>query len=215
MPIIAVDFQVDPVASGLLASHAHPGGNVTGLFLDLPQVTGKWLQLITETVTRVRRIVVMWDITTGAYQIEALSRAARQHSIDLDILKLKEARDFEDLQSLMLKRRPPALVQFTSPVISLLGRQVAQFTRINRIPAISPYPSFPEAGGLMSYGPDLAHLYRRLGPLVDRILKGSKPADIAAERPSKFELVINIGTARALDIRIPQPIRLAADRVIE
>ena len=156
-----------------------------------------------------------WDTSTGAYQIDALTRLAREHAIDLEVLKLKAATDFEDLQALMLKQRPQALIQFTSPVISLLSVQVARFTLVNRIPAISPYPGFPEAGGLMSYGPDLRHLYQRLGPLIDRILRGAKPAEIPAERPSKFELVINMATARALDVKVPRSIRLAADRVIE
>jgi putative ABC transport system substrate-binding protein len=215
IPIVAIDFQVDPIASGLLASYARPGGNVTGLFLDLPQTTGKWLRLVTETVRNARRIAVLWDVTTGAYQMDALTRVARERSIRLDVLKLNAATDIEDLQSRMLQQHSEALIQFTSPVISQLGVQVARFTLVNRIPAISPYPGFPEAGGLMSYGPDLRHLYQRLGPLIDRVLKGTKPAEIAAERPSKFELVVNLATARALHLNVPQSIRLSADRIIE
>ena len=104
---------------------------------------------------------------------------------------------------------------FSAKTLSVLAGQVARFTLANRIPAISPYPAFPEAGGLMSYGPDLRHLYQRLGPLVDRIVRGVQPAQIPAERPSKFELVVNMTAARAMDIRIPRSIRSSADRLIE
>jgi putative ABC transport system substrate-binding protein len=215
IPIVAIDFQVDPVASGLIASYARPGGNVTGLFLDLPQATAKWLQLVVESARDARRVAVLWDVTTGTYQLDAMTRAARERGVRLDILELKAAADFEVAQAAMLKDRPDALVQFTSPTISLLTAPVARFTLAQRIPAISPYPSFPAAGGLMSYGPDLRHLYQRLGPLIDRILKGARPAAIPAERPSKFELVINLATARALQLTIPASVRLSADRIIE
>ena len=215
IPIVAGDMQVDPIASGLAASFARPGGNITGLFLDAPGIAGKWLQALTEIVPGMKSAVVLWGVDTGPWQLDALKAPARKLSVTLDVVELRDAAELEALLGAALKKRPQALIQLSAPIIQQSQPRVAKFTQDNRLPAISMYTAFPERGGLMSYGPDLAVFFRRAGALIDKILKGAKPADIALEQPSTFEMVINTKTAKALGLNIPQTILLQATRVIE
>ena len=214
-PIVAVALEVDPVASGFAASFPRPGGNITGLFLDAPGIAGKWLQMLTEIVPGMKSAAVLWSVATGQWQHEALKAAARKLSITLDVVELRDPAELEALLGAALKKRPQALMQLAAPIILQLQARVAKFTQDNRLPAISMFTAFPEAGGLMSYGPDLPVFFRRAGALVDKILKGAKPADIALEQPSTFEMVVNTKTAKALGLKIPQTILLQATRVIE
>ena len=215
IPIVAIDLETDPVASGLVASYARPGGNITGLFLDFDGLMGKWLELLTEAVPGIRRAAVLWDATTPQFQLNALAAAAKTRSMELDVVKFKQLAEIEDVLTAALKKRPEALVQLSSPAVNSASAGIAKFTQANRLPAISMFIAFPEAGGLMSYGPNLPIFFRRIWPLVDKILKGAKPADIPLERPTVLEMVVNLKAARALGIKIPQSILLRADRVIE
>ena len=215
IPIVATDLESDPIASGLAASYAKPGGNITGLFLDFPDVMGKWLELLAETVLGVRSAAVLWDTTTPQFQLHALAAAAKARSMELEVVKFQQSAEIEAVLTAALKKRPQALIQLPSSVVRLVSDRVAKFTQANRLPAISMFIEFPEAGGLMSYGPSLPIFFRRLGPLVDKILKGAKAGDIPLERPISLELVVNTKTAKAFGIKIPQSILLRADRVIE
>ena len=215
IPIVAIDLETDPVASGLVASYAKPGGNITGLFLDFDGLMGKWLELLREAVPALRRAAVLWDATTPQFQLSALAAAAKARSMELEVVKFKQLAEIEAILTAALKKRPEALIQLSSPVVSSASASIAKFTQANRLPAISMFIAFPEAGGLMSYGPNRPIFWRRIWPLVDKILKGAKPGDIALERPTIFEMVVNMKTAKALGLKIPQSIRLRADRVIE
>jgi putative ABC transport system substrate-binding protein len=214
-PIIVTDLQTDPVASGLARSFARPGGNVTGLFLDLPGLTGKWLELIREVVPSAHRVAVLWDSTTGDDQLRAIQAAAQGYRMKLQILELRATSDYDRILMLALKERPEALVQLSSPLIQQAGNRVAAFALKNRLPAISMFRTFADAGGLMAYGPDLVVFFRRAAIYVDRILKGSTPADLPIERPTRYELVINSRTAKTLSLRLPPSLLLRADAVIE
>ena len=213
--MVAIDLQSDPVASGLVGSYAKPGGNITGLFFDFPGMMGKWLELLRETLPGIRRAAVLWDTSTPQTQLDALVAGAKTLSMELEVVKFQQAADIEAVLIAALKQRPQALIQFPSPVLFQATPRVAKFTQANRLPAISEYPEFTEAGGLMSYGPSLPVFFRRIGPLVNKILKGAKPADLPLERPTIFEMVVNMKTAKALGLKIPQSIRARADRVIE
>ena len=215
IPIVASDLETDPVASGLVASYAKPGGNITGLFLDFDGLMGKWLELLTDTVPGIRRAAVLWDTSTPEFQLNALAAAAKARSMELEVVRFKQASEIDDVLTAALKKRPQALIQLSSPVVNFESARIAKFTQANRLPAISMFIAFPEAGGLMSYGPSLTIFFRRLGPLVDKILKGAKAGDIPLERPVSLELVVNAITAKAFGIKIPQSILLRADRVIE
>ncbi len=215
IPIVAADLQVDPIASGFAASFPRPGGNITGLFFDASGITGKWLQMLTEIMPRMKSAAVLWSVTSGQWQLEALKAAAGKLSITLDVVELRDPAELEALLGAALKKRPHAMIQLSSPIIQQLQPRIAKFAQDNRLPAISMYTAFPEGGGLMSYGPDLPVFFRRAGAHIDKILKGAKPADIALEQPSTFEMVVNMKTVKALGLKIPQTILLQATRVIE
>jgi putative ABC transport system substrate-binding protein len=193
IPIVATDLESDPVEGGYVASFARPGGNVTGLFLDLPELTGKWLQLVREVSPQA---------------------AAKAATIELRILEVRRPAEYGDALLAAMSGRAQALVQLSSPLIRQASRQVAEFTVKNRLLAISMFREFPEGGGLMAYGPDLLFL-RRAAVYVDKILKGAKPGDLAVEQPTKYELVVNLQTAKVLGLAIPQPLLLRADQVIQ
>lgn len=215
IPIIANDLESDPVASGYVASLAQPGGNLTGLFLDAPTLCGKWLQQIIEIVPNVKKIAVLWDTTTGAYQLDAMKAAAKAHSIDILVMEFRDSVGLERELDLGLKQGPQVIFQLGSPLIRQAGPRVAEILSSRHIPGISQFRSFPDGGGLMSYGPDLTYLYRRLGPYVFRILHGARPADLPIERPTRFELVVNVKAAKALGVTVPVSLLSSADEVIE
>ena len=215
VPIVAFDLESDPVASGFVRSIAAPGGNITGLFLDAPSLTGKWLQLIREAVPEARRIAVLWDANTGEYQLRALKSVAKVLSVELQVLEFRDGAGMERALVAGLKERPQALIQLGSPLINQLGKRTADMLATHRVPSISPFRYFPDNGGVMSYGPVLGTWYRRMGGYVASILKGAKPADMPVEQPAHFEFVINLKAATAMGIKIPDGLLLRADEVIE
>jgi putative ABC transport system substrate-binding protein len=215
IPVVGSDLEGDPVASGFVASFARPGGNLTGLFLDLPDLTGKWLQLVREVAPAARRVAVLWDATTGRDQVQALTGAAQAAAIELQILEVRRPAEYKGVLTMAMRTRPHALIQLSSPLIRQASQGLADFTVQHRLPAVSMFKEFPAGGGLMAYGPDLLHFLRRAAVFVDKILKGAKPADLPIEQPTKYELVINLKTAKALGLTIPQSLLLRADQVIE
>jgi putative ABC transport system substrate-binding protein len=215
LPIVANDLESDPVASGYAVSLSHPGGNLTGVFLDAPSLCGKWLQQISDIVPNVKKIGVLWDRTTGTYQLDAIKAAAQAKSIDVVVMEFNDGAGLESALDLGLKQEPHAVIQLGSPLIRQGGPRIAEILSARRLPGISQFRSFPDGGGLLSYGPDLAHLYRRIGPLVGKILHGARPGDLPIERPTKFELVVNLKAAKALDVTMPTSLLIAADDVIE
>ena len=215
VPLVANDLESDPVASGYVASLARPGGNLTGLFLDAPTLCAKWLQQIGDVVPRMTRIAVLWDETTGIYQLDAIKAAARARSVELVLLQFHDGAGLEAALESGVKQGPQAVIQLGSPLIRQGAPRIAQVLNERRIPAISQFRSFPDGGGLLSYGPDLAHLYRRLSFQVSKILRGARPADLPIERPTKFELVINLKAAKALGVTVPSSLLATADEVIE
>ena len=150
-----VDLEIDPVASGFAASFARPGGNITGLFFDAPGIVAKWLQALAEILPGMKNAAVLWSPASGQWQLESLKAAARALSITLEVLELRDPAELEALLAAALKKRPQALIQLSSPIISQFQGRVAEFTQQHRLPAISMYTACPERGGLMSYGPDL------------------------------------------------------------
>jgi putative tryptophan/tyrosine transport system substrate-binding protein len=215
IPIVALDLETDPVASGLVRSLGRPGGNVTGLFLDQPALAGKWLELLTEVLPGRRRMVALWDVATGAPQLAAARTAAERFGVELRVL------EFSTRDELVVKLRgapdggTQALVMLTSPIVSVNSKLIAAWTLQNRMPAISPFRAFAESGGLLSYGPDLVAFRRISAAYVDRILKGANVAELPVQQPTLFQLVVNQTTARALGVTVPQSVLLRADEVIQ
>ncbi len=215
IPIVGVDLEGDPVESGFIASFARPGGNVTGLFMDQPGLTGKLLELLREVAPEARQIAVLWDSTTGPYQVRAIKAAAQSLAIEVQVLEFRSPAELEVVLRKATRERPRALIGLSTPLINSISKYVAEFSARNRLPVISMLRRSTEDGGLISYGPDVPHFYRRLATYVDKILKGAKPADLPVEQPTMFELVINLKTAKALGLTIPQSVLVRADQVIQ
>lgn len=216
IPVVALDLESDPVQAGFARSFAHPGGNITGCFLDQPGLTGKWLDLIGEAVPGSRRIAVLRDPTTGTWQLAAIKAVAEKLRIEIQILELRNPGELSTVLDALTKATPRALVQLSSPIFDQpLAKQIADFTLTHHLAGISMFKRFAESGGLMSYGPNQAEYYKRLSVYVDKILKGAKPADLPIEQPTKFDLIINFKTARALGLTLPQSLVTRADQVIQ
>jgi len=215
IPIVATDLETDPVAGGLVANLARPGGNITGLFLDQPALTGKWLQLLGEVVPGMQHVAVLWDATTGPYQLAAIKAAAQAMSVELQIVEFRDAAALEDALGAALTKRPQALVQLSSPVINSQSKATAAFASMHRLPGISAFRKFPESGGLMSYGPNLPVFFRQQARYVAKILGGAKPGDLPVELPSHFEFVVNLKAATAIGAKVPQSTLMMADDVID
>ncbi len=215
LPIVAQDLETDPVAGGLATSLGKPGGNLTGLFLNHADLAGKWLQMVKEIVPGARRIAVLRDTSTGPYQIAAITAAAKTMGVSLQILEFRDAAGIQSALNAGLKEKPEALVQLGSPLINQSGKAIAEFLATHRLPAISPFRTFTDNGGLLSYGPNLPIVYRGLAVYISKILKGAKPGDLPIEQPTHFELVVNLKAAKAIGIKIPPAILVRADEVIE
>jgi ABC-type uncharacterized transport system substrate-binding protein len=215
VPLVVDNLEDDPVAGGYAAGIGRPGGNLTGLFLNLPDLTAKWLQLIREVMPGTRRVAVLWDTTTSSSQLHVVKTAAQAAMVELRVLEIRRPTDYASVLQTAMKERSQALIQLSSPLIRQASSLVAEFTLRNRLPAISMFRLFAESGGLMAYGPDLPAFFGRSASYVDKILKGAKPGDLPIEHPTKFELVINLKTAKALGLTIPPSLLQRADQVIE
>ena len=216
IPIVGVDLESDPVAKGWAATLARPGGNFTGFVLDIPEMSGKQLQFLKEVKPNLSRVAVLGDPRVNELQFRATEVAARSGGLMLQSLPVKSVDGMLGAIAEAARQRTGALVVLTSPLVfNNLGR-VADAAVKHRLPAICLFaPAFADAGGLIAYGPDLPDLFRRAAGYVVRILRGAKPGDLPVQRPEKFQLVVNLKTARALKLTVPQSLVLRADRVIE
>ena len=215
IPIVFV-HAVDPVRTGLVTSLARPGGNVTGVTSLNADLGAKRLELITEIVPGVRRVAVLVspvDPETPS-MIAALRSAARARRVYLDLVEIRDPARLGAAVSDITKVGAGALLVLGSPPLFPLSASLVELTTKHRLPAVSAWRAFAEAGGLASYGTSLGEMSQRAAGLVDRIIRGAKPAELPVEQPTKFELVVNLKTAKALGIKIPQSILLRADEVI-
>ena len=207
----------DPVESGLVTSLAHPGGNITGVYSQYEELTPKRLELLKEALPGLMRVAILWNgASPGEIAVFKSARAAAT-AMGLQIVSLEVRRrdDLDGAFSAAAAARVGALMTLRNPLFVRLRTQLVGLANRRRIPAIYDEREFVEAGGLMAYGANLADLYRRTAIYVDKILKGAKPADLPVEQPTKFELVVNLKTAKAMGITIRQSVLLRADEVIE
>ena len=207
----------DPVATGLVASLARPGGNVTGLSILAPELGGKRLQLLKEAVPKVSRVAILWNAANPypALVLRETEAAARTLGVQLQSLEVRGPDDFGRAFEAATKGRAGALITVEDPLTTSHRIPIADFAAKRRLPTMHGVREFVDAGGLMSYGTNLADLYRRAATYVDKILKGAKPADLPVEQPTKFELVLNMKTAKALALTFPPSILIRADQVIQ
>jgi putative ABC transport system substrate-binding protein len=215
IPIVGVDLESDPVASGLVKSVARPGGNFTGFFLDIPELGGKQIELLVEAVPRVSRVAVLWDAAIGTVQFQATETAPRPAGVTLQSLPVRRVEDINAAFEQAAREQAQGLVVLSSPLIFTQRSHIADAALNARLPSINLFNSFPKVGGLMAYGPYFPSLFTQAAGYVARILGGANPAELPIQRPTKFELVINLKTAKALGLKIPETLLVRADEVIE
>jgi putative ABC transport system substrate-binding protein len=218
IPIVMMGVGGDPVVAGLVDSLARPGGNVTGLTLLTRELGGKRLELLKEAVPKLARVAVLYDPANPAVVVEVkevLPVAARALRLTLQPWEARSADEFERVFAALNKQRPDGLYVPASPAISANEKRIADFALESRLPSMHQRRSAVDAGGLMYYGADEAESYRRVAYFVDRILKGAKPGDLPVEQPTKFELVINLNTAKQIGLTIPPEVLVRANRLIK
>jgi putative tryptophan/tyrosine transport system substrate-binding protein len=214
---IVMTTAIDPVGAGLVASLARPGGNLTGLSVLAPELSGKRLELLKEVVPGMTRVAVLWNAANPANAAawEETQAAAGALGLLLDSQAVQGPQDFEGVFARTAQARPEALLVLVDNLIAMHRPHIVAFVTQQHLPSMFAERESVVAGGLLSYGPSIPDLYRRAATYVDKILKGAKPADLPVEQPLKFELVLNLKTAQALGLTIPPLVRFRADEVIQ
>jgi putative ABC transport system substrate-binding protein len=216
IPIVFLGIS-DPVKTGLVASLARPGGNLTGLTNIHTELSGKRLELLKETIPKLSRVAVLWDPrgTGSALSWKETQLAARELGLKVHSMEVRNVNDFENAFKEAIKARSGALAVTGTPLLGAHRKRIADLAVSARLPSLFTTNESVDVGGLMSYGPNTTELYRRAAVYVDKILHGTKPADLPVEQPTKFELVINLRTAKQIGLTIPQSVLYRADKVIK
>lgn len=217
IPIVMGGPGGDAVATGMIASLARPGGNITGLSDDASALSAKRMQILKEAVPKAKRISILWNADDQAMTLRyrEIDKAARVLQVTVQALGVREPNDFATAFDAMTRERPDALFLVADALTVLNRKRVIDFSDLHRIPAMYETGPFVQAGGLMSYGPSPADSFRVVARFLDRILKGAKPADLPVEQPTRYYLAINLKTAKALGLTMPQSLLVRADEVIE
>ncbi len=214
--VMAATGLGDPVELGLVRSFARPGGNITGLVLRTNELPGKRFELLKETLPRLTRVALLWNRNPlSPTLVKEHEAAARALGIQLQLVEVGGPDDFKGAFQAATRRGAQGLIMIQGPLYFVHARQIATLALESRLPTISGETSYAPAGGLMNYGPNIPNSWQRAATYVDKILKGAKPGDLPVEQPTKFELVINLRTAKALGLTIPRSVLLRADEVIE
>jgi ABC-type uncharacterized transport system substrate-binding protein len=213
IPIVAISDDI--LGSGVIASLSRPGGNTTGLTILSPELSAKRLEVLRDIIPGLSRVTALWDPTTGASQVTMTTSAALSLNLKLQVLEVRRREDVAGAVRAARNSQADALNVFSSPFLASLHREIIAFAAEYRLPAIYQWKEHVEAGGLVSYGPNLAAIWRQSAIIVAKVLKGVKPADLPVEQPTKFELVMNLRTAKSLDLTIPPSVLLRADEVVE
>lgn len=214
VPIVTINFEEDPIVAGYAQSIAHPGGNVTGIFLDFPDFSGKWIELLREFLPQLSRIALIWDANTGRVQVDAVMKTVAALNIRCDLLEVKRRSDYIGAFAIAKDRGAEAGIIASSPLVTASAKQLSDLSLHHRLPAITMFSEFPRTGGLISYGPNLQQGNKQVGVLVGKVLAGAAPANLPIERPSMFELIVNARAAEALGLTIPALVQARADEVI-
>jgi putative tryptophan/tyrosine transport system substrate-binding protein len=217
IPIVMAGAGSDPVKAGYVESLARPGGNVTGITNLVGELGGKRLELLKEAVSKVTRVAVLYEpaIPSSVLELKEVQTAARALGLTVQPWEIRVADGYERVFAALSKERSDGLYVSPGPLMSNNQKRIVDFALKNRLPSVYIRREFVDAGGLMSYGADLADSYRRVATYVDKILKGAKPADLPIEQPTKFELIINLKTAKQLGLTIPPHVLARADKVIK
>jgi len=215
VPIVMVSSH--PVGTGLVASLARPGGNITGMAILSPELSSKRLELLKELVPALAQVAVLYDpaFPAAALDLAATQRAAQVLGVTLQVVAVHAPEEFEPAFASMMRERAEAVILLATPAFTAHRAQLVALAARHRLPAMYYWRDFVDEGGLIAYGPHLPDVFRRVASYVDKILKGARPSDLPVEQPTKFELIINLKTAKALGITIPPPLLFLADEVIQ
>jgi putative tryptophan/tyrosine transport system substrate-binding protein len=216
IPIVAFDLETDPIAGGIAANLARPGGNVTGVYFDFPDFSSKWMELLKEAIPRLSKVVVVRDPSSPSPQLKGVETAARTLGVKLDsIIDVVSPDGLDAAFRSASERGPDAVLILSSPLFGTNPGRVANLTITYRLPTITLFPEIARAGGLMAYGVDLDGAFRQAGGMAGKVLSGTNPAELPIERPTRFEFVVNAKTAKSLGIELPTSVLLRANEVIE
>jgi putative ABC transport system substrate-binding protein len=212
---VAVDMESDPVAKGYIKSLAHPGGNLTGMFLDLPELAGKQVGLLKDTVPGLSHVAIFGAPGLNAAQFAAAAAAVGAVGLEAEIIEVQVPDDWGRALAAAKAKQVEAGILLSSPLVFISSKQLSELALANRLPLVSLFAEFPQAGGFIAYGPSIAAMWQKAGVYVGQILRGAKPDDLPIQRPEKFDLVINLKTAGALGISVPPVLIATADQVID
>lgn len=215
IPIVAVDLESDPIAERFVSGLARPGGNVTGLFLDFPELSGKWIELLREMVPRLSRITVAWDPSTPPNLLRGAEAAARALRVELLPLETPGPDGLAAAFRSTVGARSGAVLVLPSPMVNSARREIIEMAAKHRMPTIMAFPEFAEEGGLIAYGPHVPAMFRQAGDVMVKVLRGTPPAEIPVERPARFELIVNRKTATSLGLVVTRSLLARADKVVE
>ena len=215
IPIVAGDLESDPLSTGFISANRRPGGNVTGVYLDFPDFSKKWLQALKETVPQISTVAALWDPTTGRHQRQAVEAAGAELSLKVIVSEVRVRDDVEHALQSAVSQGASGLVALSSPFIGANTKLLADLALKYRLPAITLFTDFARDGGLMAYGPNIQTVMRQEGVIAAKILRGANPAETPIETPTRFEFVLNLKTAKLLGLVIPASTLLRADEVIE
>ena len=215
IPVVALDLESDPVARGYVQSVARPGGNITGMFLDIPELSGKQLGLLKEIVPRLSHIAIFGIPGLNAPQFAAAEMAARAAGVEVEVLEVRVADDLHGAMEAARLRHMEAGILLSSPLMFTSSKLLGDLALAKRLPLISLFHEFPRNGGLIAYGPNITDIFRRCGKYVGQVLHGARPSELPLQRPERFDLVINLKTARAIGVDVPAYLQQLAEEVIE
>ena len=215
LPIVALDLEADPIAIGAAQSLNRPGGNVTGIFLDAPEIAGKWIQIIREIVPRAQKVALLFDTHLDQTQLKSAETIAGKIGIETLRLGIDKPDEFRSAFQRAIDAKVDAMVVHSSPVFVDHAAPIAELAREFRLPSIGLFPIYAKAGGLISYGPNNFELFKQAGGITGKVLRGAAPADFPIQRPIYLSFLINMQTAKSLQIGIPPSLSALADEVIE
>lgn len=215
IPVVGIDLESDPVARGYVTSLARPGGNITGMFLDIPELSGKQLVLLKEIVPRLSRIAIFGVPDLNALQFVATETAARAVGVETEILEVRVPNDLRGAMEAARARHVEGGILLSSPLVFTSSTLIAELALAKRLPLICLFGEFAKNGGLIAYGPNVSEMFRRCGEYVGKVLHGAKPSELPIQRPERFDLVVNLKSAKALGLEVPAQLQQLADEVIE
>lgn len=215
IPIVATDLETDPIASGYASSLARPGGNLTGIFLDLPEFSAKRLELLKEALPAVSQVLVLWDASLDRAPLSKMDTAARALKLRLALAEMQATADLDDAFESAVKHKVQAVMVMQSPTLDSHKDQILSLGRKHRVPVIAVFANFTADGALLSYGPNAHDMVARSAAYVAKVFQGKNPGDLPIQRPTKFDLAVNLRTARSLGLTIRQSVLLRADEVIQ